>query len=159
MEGLILIAMLFGLIALNVPITFALGLSSLAFFLTHHIPLNTFVQKLAMSVDSFPLLALPFFILAGNLMNNGGITRRLFRFANAFLGGIRGGLSYVCIFSSMLFSALSGSALANAAGLGTIQIKAMEELQKNAGTQFDPEMVAAADQIADTLRAIIARYQ
>jgi tripartite ATP-independent transporter DctM subunit len=80
-----------------------------------------------MSVDSFPLLALPFFILAGNFMNNGGITKRLFMFANAILGSIRGGLGYVCIFSSILFSALSGSALANAAGLGTIQIKAMED--------------------------------
>jgi tripartite ATP-independent transporter DctM subunit len=97
------------------------------FFYLNGIPLNTFASKLAVSVDSFPLLALPFFILAGNLMNTGGVTQRLFTLANALLGSVRGGLSYVCLLSSMIFSALSGSALANAAGLGTIQIKALEE--------------------------------
>jgi TRAP transporter, DctM subunit len=149
MTGLHLIIMLFALIAIGVPITFALGISSLAFFILNDIPLATFAQKLAMSVDSFPLLALPFFILAGNLMNNGGITKRLFKFANAFLGGIRGGLSYVCILSSMLFSALSGSALANAAGLGTIQIKAMEE------HGYDKEFAATLTASAAILGPII----
>jgi tripartite ATP-independent transporter DctM subunit len=95
-----------------------------------------------MSVDSFPLLALPFFILAGNLMNNGGITRRLFAFANSLLGSIRGGLSYVAIVSSALFSAMSGSSLANAAALGTIQIKAMQE--QNYDKEFSATLVTTA---------------
>jgi tripartite ATP-independent transporter DctM subunit len=149
MSGLHLILMLFSLIAIGAPITFSLGVSSLTFFIINGIPLSIFAQKLAMSVDSFPLLALPFFILAGNLMNNGGITKRLFKFANAFLGGIRGGLSYVCILSSMLFSSLSGSALANAAGLGAIQIKAMEE------HGYDKEFAATLTASAAILGPII----
>jgi tripartite ATP-independent transporter DctM subunit len=123
----LLIPLLFAFIALGVPISFSLGLSSLVFFLANDVSLATFVQKTSDSVDSFPLLALPFFILAGNLMNTGGMTRRLFKFTNAILGGIRGGLSYVCIASNVIFSALSGSSLANAAGLGTVIIKAMED--------------------------------
>jgi tripartite ATP-independent transporter DctM subunit len=116
---------------LGVPIGFSLGLSSLAFFLVNNVSLATFAQKTADSVDSFPLLALPFFILAGNLMNTGGMTRRLFRFTNAILGSVRGGLSYVCIAANVIFSALSGSSLANAAGLGTVIIKAMEDAGYN----------------------------
>ena len=125
--GVLLILVMFGLIALGLPITFSLGIAGLVFFLQQGIPLSTFAQKLCMSVDSFPLLALPFFILCGNLMNNGGITRRLFRFCKSLMGSVRGGLSYVAIFANVIFSAISGSALANASGIGTITIKAMEE--------------------------------
>ncbi len=147
--GVTLIVIMFLLIALGVPVTFSLGISSLLFFVAEGIPLSTFVQKLAMSVDSFPLLALPFFILAGNLMNNGGITRRLFKFANSLLGSIQGGLSYVAIVSSALFSAMSGSSLANAAALGTIQIKAMQE------QQYDREFSATLVTTAAVLGPII----
>jgi tripartite ATP-independent transporter DctM subunit len=118
---------MFVLIAIRVPITFSLGLASLAFFVIEDISLVTFAQKLAVSVDSFSLASVPFFILAGNLMNSGGITRRLFTFANSLLGRIQGGLCYVTVVSSMIFSAMSGSSLANAAGLGTVQIKALAE--------------------------------
>ncbi|MDR2946366.1 MAG: TRAP transporter large permease [Candidatus Adiutrix sp.] len=149
MSGLALLLTMFGLIALRVPITFSLGIAGLSFFILNGIPLNSFASKLAVSVDSFPLLALPFFILAGNLMNNGGITRRLFALADALLGSVRGGLSYVCIISSMIFSALSGSALANAAGLGTIQIKAMEE------RGYDKEFSACLTASAAVLGPII----
>ena len=121
----ILLILMFGLIAIRVPITFSLGIASLAFFWLENISFTTFAQKMATSVDSFTLTAVPFFILAGSLMNNGGITRRLFTFANSLFGAVRGGLCYVTIVSSMIFSAISGSALANAAGLGTVQIKAM----------------------------------
>lgn len=148
-EGIILIAIMFGLIALGVPITFSLGLSSLVFFIIQDIPLSTFVQKIAMSVDSFPLLALPFYILAGNLMNNGGITRRLFAFAKSLLGSLRGGLCYVAIAANVIFSAISGSALANAAGLGTISIKAMEE------EKYDKDFSAALVSTASVLGPII----
>ncbi len=127
MSGVTLIILMFVMVFLGVPVVFALALSSLSFFLINGVPLSTFVTKLSVSVNSFSLLALPFFILAGNLMNTGGITKRLFRFANDLLGWLKGGLCYVSIVSNMIFSALSGSSLANAAGLGTLIIKAMED--------------------------------
>lgn len=127
MSGVFLIILMFALVIIGVPVTFSLALSSLFFFITNDLSLATYVQKFAISVNSFSLLALPFFILAGNLMNTGGITKRLFSFANSLLGWLRGGLCYVAIVSNMIFSALSGSSLANAAGLGTMQIKAMQD--------------------------------
>jgi TRAP-type C4-dicarboxylate transport system permease large subunit len=78
-------------------------------------------------VDSFPLLAIPFFILAGNLMNNGGITARIFDFAKALMGWMRGGLGHVNVGASIVFSGMSGAAVADAGGLGTIEIKAMRD--------------------------------
>jgi len=140
--GWILILMLFGFIAVGMPITFSLGLSSLCFFFLNGIPFTTFAQRVAISVDSFPLLALPFFILCGNIMNNGGVTRRIFNFAESFLESVKGGLSYVCILSSAMFSAISGSSLANAAGLGTIQIQALKERGYN--TDFSACLTASA---------------
>lgn len=127
MSGVTLIILMFVMVFLGVPVVFALALSSLSYFLINGVPLSAFVSKLAVSVNSFSLLALPFFILAGNLMNTGGITKRLFRFADDLLGWLKGGLCYVSIASNMIFSALSGSSLANAAGLGTLIIKAMED--------------------------------
>lgn len=124
---MLVVALMVFFILIGVPVAFALGLSSLAFFVVNDISLGTFAQKMAESVNSFSLLALPFYILAGNLMNNGGITKRLFKLADDILGSIRGGLCYVSIVSGALFSAMSGSAIANAAGLGTIQIQAMKE--------------------------------
>ena len=140
MDMYIIIAM-FVLVLLGMPITFALGFSSLAFFITHDLSLMTFVQKMSISIDSFPLLALPFFILAGNLMNSGGVTTRLFECINNMMGKIRGGLAYVCILTSVVFSAMSGSSLANAAGLGTLQIKAMEQGYEK---EFSASLVASA---------------
>jgi len=127
MGGLSLVVLMFGLIALGMPITFSLGFSGLVFFLTNHLSLMIFVQKMSTSIDSFSMLCLPFFILAGELMNSGGITKRLFACINSFLGSIRGGLSYVCILTNAVFSAISGSSLANAAGIGTMVIEAMNE--------------------------------
>ena len=138
----VLLSLMFGLIAIRVPITFSLGVASLAFFWMENIPLSTFAQKMGTSVDSFTLTAVPFFILAGSLMNTGGITRRLFSFANSIFGAVRGGLTFVTIVSSMIFSAISGSALANAAGLGRVQIQAMEE--QNYDKKFSACLVSSA---------------
>lgn len=121
------IIIMFVLVALGVPVTFSLGIASLVFFLQNSVPMITFAQKFLVAADSFSLLCLPFFILAGNLMNTGGVTKRLFNFCDALMGHIRGGLSYVTVVSSAIFSAISGSALANAAGLGSMQIQAMTE--------------------------------
>src|SRR5256886_4530253 len=78
-------------------------------------------------IDSFPLLAVPFFILAGNLMNSAGITNRIYNFALALVGWLKGGLGHVNIVGSMIFAGMSGTAIADAAGLGTIEIKAMRD--------------------------------
>ena len=78
-------------------------------------------------VESFPLLAVPFFILAGNLMNIAGVTGRIYAFAVALVGWMKGGLAQVNIIGSVIFSGMSGTALADAAGIGTIEIKAMKD--------------------------------
>ena len=78
-------------------------------------------------IDSFPLLAVPFFILAGNLMNNAGITNRIYNYALALVGWLKGGLGHVNVVGSVIFAGMSGTAIADAAGLGTIEIKAMVE--------------------------------
>jgi tripartite ATP-independent transporter DctM subunit len=83
------------------------------------------VQRMLASTDSFPLLAIPFFLLAGNLMNIGGVTDRLFRFANCLVGHIRGGLAHVNVLCSMIFAGMSGAAVADAAGIGMVETKAM----------------------------------
>jgi tripartite ATP-independent transporter DctM subunit len=125
--GGIIILLLFVFIALCVPVVFSLGFAGLAYFLANNISLQTFAQRIVVSVDSFALLAAPFFILAGNIMNTGGITRRIFRFANSLVGHWRGGLGHVNVLGSMFFAGMSGTAIADAAGLGSIEIKAMTE--------------------------------
>jgi TRAP-type C4-dicarboxylate transport system permease large subunit len=81
-----------------------------------------FIQRAYAATTSFPLLAIPFFILAGNLMNVGGTTERIFAVANLLVGRIRGGLAHVNVIGSMIFAGMSGSAVADAAGLGAIEI-------------------------------------
>jgi tripartite ATP-independent transporter DctM subunit len=112
---------------INVPIAIAMGLTAVAFFigLGQGAFLTMLPQRMYSSTTAFTLLAVPFFILAGNLMNTGGVTNRIFRFAKAIVGHIPGGLGQVSVFSQMIFSGMSGSAIADAAGLGQMQHKAM----------------------------------
>ena len=91
-----------------------------------NIPDFVILHRMAGGLDSFPLLAVPFFILAGNLMNSAGITNRIYDFAVALCGWMKGGLAHVNIIGSVIFSGMSGTAIADAAGLGTIEIKAMK---------------------------------
>jgi len=93
-------------------------------------------------IDSFPLLAVPFFILAGNLMNNAGITNRIYNFALALVGWLKGGLGHVNVVGSVVFAGMSGAAIADAAGLGTIEIKAMKD--HGYGTEFAVGVTAAS---------------
>ena len=93
-------------------------------------------------IDSFPLLAVPFFILAGNLMNNAGITNRIYNFALALVGWLKGGLGHVNIVGSVVFAGMSGTAIADAAGLGTIEIKAMKD--HGYSTEFAVGVTAAS---------------
>ena len=114
------------LVLLGIPIGFAMGISSLiALLISGSIPLLIIPQRITVALDSFPLLAVPLFILTGELMNTGGITRRIIDFANALVGHLRGGLSHVNVLASMLFAGVSGSATADAAGIGAVLIPSM----------------------------------
>jgi len=117
------------LILLGTPIAVALGVVAIGTMWVAVGPelLAIFVQRLYAGTTSFPLLAIPFFVLAGNLMNTGGMTHRIFNVAHLIVGRIRGGLGHVNVLASMLFAGMSGSAVADAAGLGVVEIKAMKE--------------------------------
>lgn len=125
-------AMLFGgfLAALTagIPIAIAMCIGSLIYiWMSGSIPPLTVVHRMVGGVDSFPLLAVPFFIYAGNLMNSAGITNRIYNFALALVGWLRGGLGHVNVVGSVVFAGMSGTAVADAGGLGTIEIKAMKD--------------------------------
>ena len=107
-----------------------IALAGSSFVYTHFIaelPDFVILHRMAGGIDSFPLLAVPCFILAGNLMNSAGITNRIYDFAVALAGWMRGGLAHVNIIGSVIFAGMSGTAIADAAGLGTIEIKAMKD--------------------------------
>ena len=122
----LLIGGLFLLIALNVPVAYALGLSAMAASLYIGIPLEAILLKVSDGVDNFALLAIPFFVLAGALMAEGGIAIRLVNFANIFVGFIRGGLAMVNILASMFFGGISGSSVADTSSIGSILIPMMK---------------------------------
>jgi len=112
--------------ALGLPIAFSLILCGVALMLTQGQFDATLVsQKMIEGTDSFPLLAIPFFLLAGELMNAGGISKRIVNFALAWVGHLRGGLGYVAIFASVVMAAISGSAAADTAALGALLIPMM----------------------------------
>ncbi|MBO9413532.1 MULTISPECIES: TRAP transporter large permease [unclassified Ruegeria] len=123
----ILFVSLFGLMLLRVPIAFSLALSSFAYILYSGLPPVLLMHNMVNGMDSFPLLAIPFFILAGALMNSAGITARIFGFARAIVGWMHGGLGHVNVGASIIFAGMSGAAVADAGGLGAIEIKAMRE--------------------------------
>jgi tripartite ATP-independent transporter DctM subunit len=127
MLTLSIFAVLLILIMVDLPIVVAIALTAVLFFvgLGQGNLLAMLPQRMYSGTTGFVLLAVPFFILAGNLMNTGGITSRIFRFAKALFGHVPGGLGHVSVISSMIFSGMSGSAVADAAGLGQIQHKAM----------------------------------
>ena len=124
--AIVLFVSLIILFALGVPIAIAMGLASaIALIYEGTTPLVVLVQRSFTSVDSFPLMAIPFFILAGTLMEFGGISKRLINFANALTGHFAGGLAIVTVVTSMFFAAISGSSAATTAALGSILIPAM----------------------------------
>ena len=114
--------------AAGVPVAIAMAGAALVYILlTGDIPPFVVVHRMISGIDSFPLLAVPFFIFAGNLMNNAGITNRIYNFALSLVGWLKGGLGHVNIIGSVIFAGMSGTAIADAAGLGTIEIKAMKD--------------------------------
>ena len=130
MEILILVLSFVILIAIGVPIAWSIGISSV-FTMLVSIPVipsfTTVAQRMATGLDSFALLAIPFFVLAGQIMNRGGIARRLIDFAKALVGSLPGGLAHVNIMAAMLFGAISGSAAAAASAIGSFMTKTMEK--------------------------------
>jgi len=124
----LLIGSFIGLMLIGVPVALSMIAASLLYLLTFNVaPDIITAQRMIAGVESFPLLAVPFFIMAGNLMNIAGVTGRIYSFALALVGWMKGGLAQVNIIGSVVFSGMSGTALADAAGIGTIEIKAMKD--------------------------------
>ncbi|MDR2179600.1 MAG: TRAP transporter large permease [Synergistaceae bacterium] len=121
----ILFAFLVVFFVLNIPIAVAIGSATFLSLFASPIPPTVLVQKMFTAMDSFPLMAVPFFILAGALMENGGISRRLIHLANTFVGHFAGGLAFVAIIASMFFGAISGAAAACVAAIGSVIIPEM----------------------------------
>ena len=128
MTALIFLASLMGAMALGMPIAFALLVCAVALMLGQgHVDMMILSQKVIEGADSFPLLAIPFFMLAGELMNEGGISKRIVNFALSWVGHIRGGLGFVAIIAAVIMAAISGSAAADAAALATMLIPMMRQ--------------------------------
>ncbi len=146
----LLFVLLFVMIVLGVPVAIALaGASAVFIFLDGRVPDVVVVHRMVNGVDSFPLLAVPFFILAGNLMNTAGITERIFDFAKAMVGWMRGGLGHVNVGASVIFAGMSGAAVADAGGLGAIEIKAMRD------AKYDPGFAVGITAASSTIGPII----
>jgi tripartite ATP-independent transporter DctM subunit len=128
MLGLLVLSLFCLVLLLRVPVSASMIIASLVVFIIGgDVPLVAIPQFITAGMDSFELLAVPFFILAAELMNVGGMTERIFRLALGFVGRVPGGLAQVNIVASIIFAGISGSALADAAGLGRVEIKAMSD--------------------------------
>ncbi|NQZ30747.1 MAG: TRAP transporter large permease [Oceanospirillaceae bacterium] len=126
--GLFILLSVFAIcVVVGVPVAFALGVSALACFFYEGLPMLVAFQRIVSGINVFSLMAIPFFIFAGELMFHGGIAMRLVRFASSAVGAVRGGLGIVNVFSSMLFGGISGSAIADISALGSILIPVMKE--------------------------------
>jgi tripartite ATP-independent transporter DctM subunit len=127
LDALILIGSLFILIAIGVPVAYALGIAALIGAIWIDIPLEAVMLKISDGISKFSLLAIPFFVLAGAIMAEGGMARRLIAFANVFVGFVRGGLGLVNILASSLFGCISGSSVADTSSIGSVMIPQMEK--------------------------------
>lgn len=142
--------LLFVFFIVRMPIAFAMGASAAAaMYFFYNVPLPILVQLMFTSNDSFPLLAVPFFMLAGSLMEYGGISRRIVNFANAAVGFIHGGLAHVTILASMFFAGISGAAAADTAAVGTLMIPEMKK------RGYDPGFASAVQASAGSIGVII----
>ncbi len=145
---ILIVVFLLGLVA-GIPVAVTLGLASMVYLFITDIPIVVMPQKMYAGMDVFVLLSIPGFILAGNLMNSGGITGRIIRFANAMVGWIRGGLGLTNIAASMLFGGITGTAVADAASIGGVMIPGM----KKAG--YPADFSAAVTAASSTVGPII----
>jgi len=127
MASFYMFLVLIGLLVVRTPVTVSLGIAAIVGLLVSGFPLSVLPRMMIQGVESFPLLAVPFFVLAANLMNSGGLTDRIFNIASALFSPLRGGLAQVNVGGSVIFAGMSGAALADLGGLGAVQIKAMRE--------------------------------
>ncbi|MCE8023250.1 MULTISPECIES: TRAP transporter large permease [Halomonadaceae] len=149
MEVMVLFGVFLVLLVLGLPIAFALGISSLAYLLLEGISLTIVPQRMYSGIDTFVLLCIPGFVLAGNLMNVGNITEHIVRFSNAVVGHIRGGLGLANVGGSMIFGGISGTAVADAASIGSVMIPGM------ARSGYDKPFAAAVTAASSTIGPII----
>lgn len=126
MAGLIILLLLI-MMLIGIPVAFAMGLSAVVYMVVTDTHLYTIPQRIVAQVNRVPLVAVPFFIMAGSLMNRAGITNRIFRFAINLVGWIPGGLGHANVLASMIFAGMSGSAVGDVMGLGLIEMKAMRD--------------------------------
>ena len=145
----VMLVLLLLLMLLRAPVAVALGLPAMLWLLSQDLPVSVTTQRIYGTLNNSVLLAVPMFLLAGRLMNLLGVTERIFDFALAVVGHIRGGLGHVVVMASLIFSAMSGSAAADAVGVGTITVKAARE------RGYHPEFAAAITLAASTLAPII----
>lgn len=145
MLGILLFGGFFLFLFMGLPVGFGLALASLLAVIVHGYPITVFAQRMFTAVDSFPLMAIPLFMLAGALMSHGGITRRIIDFALAFVGGIRGSLGHVVAISGIIMGGISGSGVADAAALGSVMIPEMKKRNYEAG--FSAALVACSGSI------------
>lgn len=146
----VMILMIVGLALIGVPMSFSMLTGSVWFMLSSGMPQTLMIQRLIMAVgDSFSMLAIPFFMLAGTIMNAGGVATRIFDFCNTLVGHIPGGLGHVNVFCSVIFAGMSGSALADTGGIGAIELKAMKD------QGFDDDFSAAITGASSCLGPII----
>jgi len=144
--ALLLFGTFFVFLIMGIPISFALILASIvSVIFGTDVPLMIGPQMMFKGVNSFPIMAIPFFLLAGNIMSEGGISKRLIRFAYSIVGSITGGLGVVSVLASMFFAAISGSSPATAAAIGSIMIPSMEE--KGYERKYSAAVIAAAGTI------------
>lgn len=149
MTLILLFGLFFALLALEIPVAFAMGLAAMTVLWTLDINLMLVPQRLFTCINSFPLMAVPFFILAGMIMNKGGITKRIVSFAQVLVGHFYGGLAQVNIMASMLFAGISGSCSADAAAIGSMVIPAMRR------DGYDANFSVAVTATSATIGAII----
>src|ERR687894_739121 len=140
---LLLIGAFLVLMLIGVPVAISMAVASVLYLVIYGVAPDIIVaQRMIAGVESFPLLAVPFFILAGNLMNVAGVTGRIYAFAVALVGWMKGGLAQVNIIGSVIFFRMSGTALADAAGISTIEIKTMKD--HGYSTEFAVGVTAAS---------------
>lgn len=145
-SGLVLIVSMLIFFAIGIPVAFAIGLSALLYeLITPMGSLLIMPQRMFNGIDSFVLMSIPFFVLVGELMNTGGITLRIFNFADDLVGHKKAGLAHVNVIASMIFSGMSGSAVGDASGLGAVEMDAM--LKKGYSRDFSAAVTAASSTI------------
>ena len=149
MASALMILVFMGLLLLGIPVSASMGIGALFGLSLLDLPLPTFARYLTQDVRSVPLLAIPFFILTGNLMNRLDLTRRIFDLINALFGFVRGGLAHVTVLASMVFGGISGSALADLAGLGNMVMHAMTRTGYR--REFSAALVVSASLVAPIL--------